>query len=133
MEKENTDNRGWNKIDLVGERFGKLKVMKEVKSKNNKDTYWECICDCGNKHVVNGRVLRSGASRSCGCLLRDYKNRRKSKRNKSGVTGVSWQTTTQKWVASIGYKGRTVQLGRFTKKQDAIDARKEAEEKYYNN
>lgn len=130
MEKENTDNRGWNKIYLTGERFGKLKVIEEVESLNNKDTYWKCICDCGNEHVVNGRILRSGASRSCGCMVRDYENRRASKRNKSGVTGVSWQTATEKWVASIGYKGKSIQLGRFSDKQDAIDARKEAEEKY---
>ena len=30
---------------------------------------WKCKCDCGNEIIANGRTLRNGGRRSCGCLL----------------------------------------------------------------
>lgn len=32
---------------------------------------WECLCECGTKHVVCGTSLRNGAIKSCGCLHRE--------------------------------------------------------------
>lgn len=122
---------GENKLQLVGERFGKLVVVKEVPSQNGKDSYWECICDCGNKHITSARHLRNGSTKSCGCLLQDYKNRKINKRNKSGVTGVSWDKKSKKWFVNIGYNNKTIYLGRFDELEDAIEVRKKAEEKYY--
>lgn len=29
---------------------------------------WECMCDCGNTTIVAGNHLRSGETKSCGCL-----------------------------------------------------------------
>lgn len=29
---------------------------------------WNCVCDCGNKSLVLSSYLRSGHTRSCGCL-----------------------------------------------------------------
>ena len=37
------------------------------------------ICDCGTERVLNGRSLRTGDSRSCGCLRADL-NRERIKR-----------------------------------------------------
>lgn len=28
---------------------------------------WRCICDCGNERIVEGRSIRSGTSKGCGC------------------------------------------------------------------
>ena len=56
------------KIDLSGQRFGKLKVLKGVDRGQYRHPRWECGCDCGAVVVVAGHHLRSGATRSCGCL-----------------------------------------------------------------
>ena len=61
-----------NTIDLTNKKFGKLLVVKELKSRGNKGQIkWECRCDCGNKHTVTGESLRSGKSKSCGCLKKE--------------------------------------------------------------
>jgi len=56
-------------IDLTGKRFGKLTVKKRVEV-DRKGTFWECKCDCGNVKVVIGNHLKSGNTKSCGCLAK---------------------------------------------------------------
>ena len=53
------------------------------------------------------------------------------KNNTSGVRGVFWESSSQRWVATISLRGKTKKLGRFANKEDAIRARKEAEEEFY--
>lgn len=50
--------------------------------------------------------------------------------NTSGVTGVTWQADRRKWAAQIGVHGRIIPLGRFDKFDDAVTARKAAEQRY---
>jgi len=50
-------------IDLTGQRFGRLVALKYLGKSR-----WLCKCDCGNKKPVYARELRSGDTRSCGCL-----------------------------------------------------------------
>ena len=56
------------KIDMIGQRFGRLIVFEEASTKKWGQVCWKCKCDCGNKIVVAGRSLRNGNTRSCGCL-----------------------------------------------------------------
>ena len=124
---------GENKLQLVGERFGKLVVVKEVPSQNGKNSYWKTICDCGNTHVSNSDYLRNGGTKSCGCLRQDYKNRKRNSNNKSGITGVSWDKKNKKWFPTIGHQNKQIYLGRFNDLEKAIEARQEAERKYSKN
>lgn len=55
------------KIDLKGQRFGRLTVVEEHGFVNRKFR-WKCLCDCGTVKLIRADVLRSGASKSCGCL-----------------------------------------------------------------
>lgn len=55
------------KLDMLGERYGKLTVVKEVEKKHNKRRFI-CKCECGNEIVAYMGNLRSGTTRSCGCL-----------------------------------------------------------------
>ena len=224
-------------IDLTGQRFERLTVIKRaddyVSPKGAYFPQWLCKCDCGNKKIVAGSSLRSGATTSCGCYHKerlsethrkhntwelfmttniavgtdcngrkftidiedwvkckdicwwisnegyvvtqsikdkhiklhrflmnppkdmfvdhingDRANNCKSnlrivtqqqnqmnhsifKNNTSGHTGVCWDKGANKWEARIGNKGKTVNLGYFTNKEDAIKARQEAEIKYF--
>ncbi|MCF8009592.1 MAG: hypothetical protein K9K32_07470 [Halanaerobiales bacterium] len=53
-------------IDLKGKEFGRLKVIKQVKS-NNRHKKWLCQCKCGNKTIVQESNLISNHTKSCGC------------------------------------------------------------------
>lgn len=57
-------------IDLVGKRFGKLTVVAFDRLQNHK-TYWKCVCDCGLTVVTVGNNLRTGNTKSCGCIHRE--------------------------------------------------------------
>lgn len=66
-------------LDLTGQRFGKLTVIKfskDVQSGKRKRKYWLCQCDCGNTKEVRTDGLTSGNVKSCGCLHieKSYKN-----------------------------------------------------------
>lgn len=50
--------------------------------------------------------------------------------NKSGVTGVYWSEPKKKWQAAIRVDGQQVHLGTFTDFNEAVEARRLAEEKY---
>ena len=54
-------------IDLTGQRFGKLVVIEYAGRNERRESLWKCQCDCGNKSVVRGDVLRRGTTESCGC------------------------------------------------------------------
>ena len=58
------------KLELTGQRFGRLKVLKLAEIKN-KSTWWLCKCDCGNTTIVKGAKLRNGHTQSCGCLQKE--------------------------------------------------------------
>jgi hypothetical protein len=59
------------KIDMVGERFGRLTVLKEYPYRIGGRVCWVCKCDCGAVKVVNGYCLRSGEVVSCRCYQRE--------------------------------------------------------------
>ena len=55
-------------IDLTGQKFGRLTVLKQ----NGKDKWggslWLCLCECGKQKTIKSNLLRRGCTRSCGCL-----------------------------------------------------------------
>ena len=71
------------------------------------------------------------------CNLREATNSQNgknlglSKANTSGCKGVYFDIQTGKWRALIKVNFKSIHLGRFAQKQDAINARKQAEEKYF--
>lgn len=61
-------------IDLTGQKFGKLTVLRiavRAQRKPYTHTKFLCACDCGKETIVDGGYLRSGRTRSCGCLRAD--------------------------------------------------------------
>lgn len=54
-------------IDLTGEKYGKLRVVNRSHNILDKSA-WKCLCECGNEVVVRGEYLKSGHTKSCGCL-----------------------------------------------------------------
>ncbi len=144
--------------DLTGQKFGRLTVLSRGENKGI-NTMWNCICDCGNIKEFYRSGLMCGGSQSCGCLLVDrlfekgvvkkldetrqkhlnvdsgtlvHSLYRKTRRDsQTGVKGVSYEKNTNKYRARITFKGKIIELGRHVKLEDAVEARKEAEEKYF--
>ena len=66
------------KIDLVGQRFGRLTVIKEAEERTKSRQYaWVCKCSCGGDAVVAGHDLRKGHTQSCGCLQKERTSKAK--------------------------------------------------------
>lgn len=63
--------------------------------------------------------------------LQNNRNKSKLKSNKSGVTGVYWNKSMKKWSATIGINYKMIHLGSYDDFDEAVKARKEAEEKYF--
>ena len=59
------------KIDLTGQRFGRLLVLYECGRSKDGNVLWKCRCDCGNECIVSSDALRKQRTQSCGCLHRD--------------------------------------------------------------
>ena len=57
-------------INLMGQRFGRLVVIKRVENRGRK-VCWCCLCDCGKETVVTSTNLITGHSKSCGCMRSD--------------------------------------------------------------
>jgi hypothetical protein len=58
-------------------------------------------------------------------------NREIGTNNSSGIVGVSWHKQTGKWIARIQIDKKRINLGLFDNFDDAVEARKEAEQKYF--
>ncbi|MCO7127838.1 AP2 domain-containing protein [Sporolactobacillus shoreicorticis] len=74
-------------IDITGQRFGRLIAIKEVERKNAIRRYL-CHCDCGNEKVLTVKELRSGHTKSCGCL------RNRPSKNRKNLIGVKFGRLT---------------------------------------
>lgn len=62
-------------IDLTGKKFGRWTAIKIAGKRPNGDggtrIFWECRCECGNIRNIDGASLKSGHSKSCGCLRKE--------------------------------------------------------------
>lgn len=59
------------RMDLTAAVFGRLYVICEASPSQNGGRRWLCRCECGNEKIVLSEHLRSGATKSCGCLMRE--------------------------------------------------------------
>ena len=58
--------------NLKGQTFGYLVVKRISEKRNNSGrVMWDCICECGNKVTTTANNLKTGQTKSCGCLQRE--------------------------------------------------------------
>jgi hypothetical protein len=217
------------RIDMTGNKYGRLIVVGYSGTNNKGKALWECLCDCGNTNIVIGENLRQGVTTSCGCYRKevekiasvthgltktnnkvnrlysiwldmkkrchnpqnkeyknyggrgitvygewatDYvafhkwainngytdkltldridvnkgyspenckwstwveqgRNKRLSPKNTSGVSGVAYKKQRGLYVARIGVNGKRIFIGEYKSFNEAVNARKEAELKYW--
>lgn len=131
-------------IDITGEIYGELKVVSYHGNKHRK-SLWNCLCVCGNKCIVSYGDLVSGNTQSCGCKKSETMrsmyvaktnvskllNPKLRTTNTSGVTGVSYNKSRNRWEAEITFQGKRYRLGRYKEKEEAVKARRRAEEELH--
>lgn len=84
--------------DLTGQKFTRLTVLglHEIRAKNS---YWHCVCECGNKMITRSDALKSGRAKSCGCLHKESaSNICKSRNTTHGKAGSK---TYKIWVGML--------------------------------
>ena len=90
------------KIDLTGQRFGRLVVIREYGRSKGGFVLWLCKCDCGNELVVRSVNLRSGNTQSCGCLQREQVG---SRNTTHGCAYEPWFPTYADMMRRCGHWG----------------------------
>ena len=146
-----TTSCGCNKLlndKRVGAKQGRLTILEYYFDDGR--PWYRCRCDCGGEVTIRadsptlscGKCgayveTRADALRSCGEYVGGTQiSKLRSKptaANVSGIVGVNWDKSRNKWQASIRFKGHKYNLGRFEHMQDAIDARQEAEKEIFGN
>ena len=148
------------KKNLLNHKFGRLLVIKAEPSDKNGNACWLCRCNCGNHVIVTGARLQHGITKSCGCLRRDvmqkrthsnailiknssktdsflnddgvcYNSLKRSSRNKSGHISVSYDQDSGKWFARLMFRNHYVLLKSFDTMDEAIQARMDAEKRFF--
>lgn len=92
-------------IDLTGKIFSRLTVLKEgvkPETTKTKEKFWLCQCACGEFTTVSGYQLRSGGTKSCGCLARE----RMSKLAKTGTARKHGMYNSRIYKNYYAMKGR---------------------------
>lgn len=80
------------KLDLVGRRYGRLIVVKDLEYLRSKSPVWLCKCDCGSEHNARSIDLQRGGTRSCGCLDHEVKVKRFLTHGRTDTTEYSsWE------------------------------------------
>ena len=141
----------------AGTVFGRLTVLRRAESKKEGKGYWylcRCSCEKNTECIVRGSNLRSGETRSCGCLhdehfaevslpkahktnfventnLGKIRQTRLGRNNTSGVCGVSWHRGRNMWCARITFQKKDYSLGYFHNIEDAAIARRQAEKNLF--
>lgn len=151
-----TTNCGCKKSpDLTGKKFGKLEVIGRSDKRNPRGKrttpMWKCRCKCGaitykatdtlkneetsmcNKCAgkYSAEIARKSAGFVGGTQLSKIADMKPTAANTSGVRGVTYDKRSGKWRARLRFKGKIMSFGSYVKFEDAVSARKEAENLYY--
>ena len=80
----------------TGIRYGRLVVLGRSRERSHSGARWLCRCDCGKTVVTFSFSLRSGQTRSCGCLQREWATERGREMGKNTRThGGSYPPTAE--------------------------------------
>lgn len=104
-----------SKLDLLGQRFGRLIVIERLDSVNYK-VQWLCKCDCGKYTVAKTNLLTSGKTKSCGCFRKEMGHSQHCKHGKRHTRLYNIWTCIKKRccnlndAAFVNYGGRGIKI-----------------------
>lgn len=77
--------------NMIGLVFGRLTVVAMGERMPSGAVRWQCRCECGRVSLVGTSHLKSGYTKSCGCLQRDVTTQRLRTHGLTGTpTYASW-------------------------------------------
>lgn len=141
--------------DLTGQRIGRLTVLERsdryTTRGSRKIRLWKCICDCGaitykatdtltNPDIsmckacsgnFGAEKARENAGFAGGTQLSKIKVESGRSDNVSGVRGVYYDSKRDKYRARLKFQRKYYNLGYFNNLEDAVKARKRAEEEIF--
>lgn len=79
------------KSDLIGMKFGLLKVIERTKERENGYYVWLCKCQCGGEVYVNTKHILRGTVTNCGCIPKSAARRGSSAENLCGQRFGEWE------------------------------------------
>lgn len=89
---------GRPRLNVSGQRFGRLVALRFIRLDKRRAALWKCRCRCGKTVAVHVYALRNKQTRSCGCLARktaaellrgnSYSLRHGQNTRKHGPTGL---------------------------------------------
>lgn len=141
--------------DLTGRVFGRLTVLgrSDKRSPRGKRTtpMWKCQCECGNVTYKATDTLTNPDESMCaecaaknaaekarqcagfvgGTQLSKIRNMNPTAANTSGCRGVYYDPKTNRYRARLKFQGKIMSFGSYEKFEDAVKARKRAEEEIF--
>lgn len=60
------------RLDITGERFGKLVAIEPTDQNRRGYVVWRCRCDCGGETLASTKFLKEGWAWNCGCIVRKH-------------------------------------------------------------
>lgn len=141
--------------NLTGKRIGRLTVLGLSEKRGSRGArtvpLWECKCDCGEITYKATDTLNNADTSMCNKCAQKYaaekmreragfvdgtqitklNNADKSSNNSSGIRGVYYDRKSNKWRARLRFKGKVMDFGSYYSINDAIEARKKAEESVF--
>ncbi len=105
-------------IDLTGQKFGLLTVLHKDAASPSGKAKWICLCKCGNATSVDSGSLRSGKTKSCGCVTRQLKYDLTGAQigylRVIGITKKSrYRSNDKRWKCVCQNCGRTIDVGSY--------------------
>ena len=101
------------KLNLIGQRFGKLQVLCEVpNTKPYPQILWRCVCDCGQQTTLSTGGLRSTKATNCGCSKRERMTGNKNPAFRHGL--ASKNLRSPEWRAFYNAKDRCSRPGNIS-------------------
>lgn len=141
--------------DLTGNTYGRLTVLRlsDKRGSRGKRTtpLWECRCECGAITYKSTDTLTNPEQSMCadcaakyameqarksagfvgGTQLSKIRNMNAPSTNSSGCRGVYFDKRSNKWRARLKFQGKAMNFGSYEKYEDAVEARRKAEEEYF--
>lgn len=141
--------------DLTHRTFGKLYVLGLSDKRGSRGKVsrplWECRCECGAITYKYADVLknddismcadcaakyasekaRQGAGFVDGTQVSKIRNMTLTSANQSGVRGVTYEKSSNRWRARLCFKGKDMSFGSFERFEDAVAARRAAEKEIF--
>lgn len=97
--------------EMIGKRFGRLIVKNRCENivYPNGDSViaYFCICDCGNSKIVSKKSLKTGNTKSCGCLHKESisnigkKNKKENSYDLTGDYGIGYDSNGNKFLFDL--------------------------------